>query len=136
MCLSMPLPLFTWWVLVFAFNPACSIAVHLVELNSCSIPVHLVESPACAQIRLDDGSTCDRYTIANDCVHLSSNNGVYLYQDLLAILAVLWVIRSYCSSLLLSFHLPLMHLLTRLLPLLRYTVRWCISSRSCPADAW
>jgi hypothetical protein len=40
------------------------------------------------QVGLEDGSVCDRYSISNDCIHLSSSSGVYLHEDLLAILAV------------------------------------------------
>ncbi len=40
------------------------------------------------QVRLEDGTVCDRYSISNDCIHLSNNSGVYLHDDLLAILTV------------------------------------------------
>ena len=41
-----------------------------------------------AQVRLADGRQLDQYTITDDFVHLSHNSGVYLYEDLLALLAV------------------------------------------------
>ena len=39
-------------------------------------------------MRLADGRQLDQYTITDDFVHLSHNSGVYLYEDLLALLAV------------------------------------------------
>ncbi|EIE19430.1 hypothetical protein COCSUDRAFT_48944 [Coccomyxa subellipsoidea C-169] len=39
-------------------------------------------------VRLEDGTVCDRYSISNDCIHLSNNSGVYLHDDLLAILTI------------------------------------------------
>ena len=39
-------------------------------------------------MRLADGRQLDQYTITDDFVHLSHNSGVYLYEDLLAVLAV------------------------------------------------
>lgn len=41
-----------------------------------------------SQVQVEDGAVCDRYTVGNDCVHLSSSSGVYLHEDLLAVLAV------------------------------------------------
>ena len=40
----------------------------------------------------------DRYTIANDCIDLTSNNGAYLYDDLLAVLAVCIIPTVLCRS--------------------------------------
>ncbi|CAL8468423.1 g7963 [Coccomyxa elongata] len=37
---------------------------------------------------LEDGTVCDRYSISDDCIHLSNNSGVYLHDDLLAILTI------------------------------------------------
>ena len=50
-----------------------------------------------AQLRLADGCICDQYSITFDCVHLSSNNGVFLYEDLLAILAVRFVMPAHLT---------------------------------------
>lgn len=40
------------------------------------------------QVNLVDGRQCDQYTITDDFVHLSHNSGVFLHDDLLAVLAV------------------------------------------------
>ena len=40
------------------------------------------------QVNLADGRQCDQYTITDDFVHLSHNSGVFLHDDLLAVLAV------------------------------------------------
>lgn len=40
------------------------------------------------QVDLADGRQCDQYTITDDFVHLSHNSGVFLHDDLLAVLAV------------------------------------------------
>ena len=41
-----------------------------------------------AQVRLADGRQCDQYTLTDDFVHLPRCDGVFLYEDLLAVLAV------------------------------------------------
>jgi hypothetical protein len=41
-----------------------------------------------AQVRLADGRQCDQYTLTDDFVHLARCDGVFLYEDLVAVLAV------------------------------------------------
>ncbi|KAK9845772.1 hypothetical protein WJX81_002105 [Elliptochloris bilobata] len=48
----------------------------------------LVASTTIHLVRLADGQQLDQYTITDDFVHLAHNSGVYLYEDLLAVLAM------------------------------------------------
>jgi len=36
-------------------------------------------------VRLADGRQCDQYTLTDDFVHLARCDGVFLYEDLLAV---------------------------------------------------
>lgn len=49
-------------------------------------------------MELSTGVILDRYTIANDYIDLTSNNGAYLYDDLLAVLAVCIIPTVLCCS--------------------------------------
>ena len=40
------------------------------------------------QLELNTGTVVDRYTIEDDCVDLTANHGAYLFDDMLAVLAV------------------------------------------------
>ena len=40
------------------------------------------------QLELVSGRILDRYTIEDDCVDLTANHGAYLFDDVLAVLAV------------------------------------------------
>jgi hypothetical protein len=89
------------------------------------------------QMDLSTGVILDRYTIANDCIDLTNNNGAYLYDNLLAVLAVCIIPSLQCctNDRISPAHVTYLSYVRQRIVVCSYTHRRCTSCSFCPQAA-